>query len=163
LRRIDEIRSKFPDAALRSSFILGYPGETEEDHDELLSFLAAAELDWGAFFAFSREAGTYAAGLADQVPPGLVAERARECTELQDEITAMKRDGLVGTTCLALVCSPGEARSHREAPEIDGLICLPRELAPGTWAEVEVTGAFGPDLTGRPVRATERAGTTGAV
>jgi ribosomal protein S12 methylthiotransferase len=155
LRKIDEIRSKYPDAAFRSSFIIGYPGEAEEDHDELLSFLAAAELDWGAFFAFSREDGTYAAGLPDQVPAELVAERARECSELQDEITAMKRDKLVGTTCTALVSSPGEARSHREAPEIDGVISVPRGLTPGTWAELEITAALGPDLLARPLGASE--------
>ena len=63
LRRIDDIRAREPDAAFRSNFIVGYPGETEADHDELLAFVEAAQLDWCGFFAYSREDGTYAAGL----------------------------------------------------------------------------------------------------
>ena len=67
-------------ATFRSSFILGYPGETEEDHDRLLDFLAAAELDWAGFFPFSPEDGTHALTLTDQVPAGLALERLRECS-----------------------------------------------------------------------------------
>ena len=66
LRKIELIRGRFPEAALRSSFIVGYPGETEQDHDRLLSFLDDVQLDWVGFFAFSPEEGTYAAGLPDQ-------------------------------------------------------------------------------------------------
>ncbi len=91
LERIARIRSVAPGAALRSAFILGYPGETEEDHDELLSFVETAELDWAGFFSFSAESGTYAAGLPGQVPVELAAERLRECSELQDAITARRR------------------------------------------------------------------------
>ena len=65
-----------PDAALRSSFIVGYPGETEDDHDQLLAFLEAAELDWAGFFPFSPEEGTYAAGLPDPVAPALAGRAA---------------------------------------------------------------------------------------
>ena len=79
LDRIDKIRALAPEAALRSSFILGYPGETEDDHDALLDFLQVAELDWAGFFAYSEENGTYAAGLGDKVPPSLALERLREC------------------------------------------------------------------------------------
>lgn len=153
LARVKDIRRRFPEAALRSSFIIGYPGETEEDHDALLGFLKEAELDWAGFFAFSPEEGTYAASLPGQVPPELVAERLRECSELQDAITAERRGSLVGTTCRALVDRRGQARSHREAPEIDGTISVPRYLAPGTWVELEVTEALGPDLVAVPARA----------
>jgi ribosomal protein S12 methylthiotransferase len=151
LERISFVRRHFPDAGLRSSFIIGYPGETEEDHDALLSFLKEAELDWAGFFAFSPEEGTYALSQTGQVPSGLVAERARECSELQDAITAAHRAALVGTKCRALIDAPGEARSHREAPEIDGVIGVPLDLVPGTWAELEITGSEGPDLVGEPV------------
>jgi len=151
LERISAIRRVYPEAALRSSFIIGYPGETEEDHDALLEFLSEAQLDWAGFFAFSPEAGTYALGLSGQVAEELVAERLRECSELQDAITTSRREALVGTTCRALVDRRGEARSHREAPEVDGTIKVPRDLAPGTWAEVEITGAEGPDLSAVPV------------
>ena len=151
LEKIFAIRRRFPDAALRSSFILGYPGETEEDHDALLRFLEEAQLDWVGFFAFSREEGTYAAGLPGRVPSSLVAERTRECSELQDRITAGRRSALVGTRCRALVDAPGWARSHREAPEIDGAIQVPLDMSPGTWAELDIVDAEGPDLVGRSV------------
>jgi ribosomal protein S12 methylthiotransferase len=153
LEKISSIRQSFPDAALRSSFIIGYPGETEEDHDVLLRFLAEAQLDWVGFFAFSNEDGTYAAGLPDQVPSSLVVERSKECSELQDAITARKRAALVGTTCQVLVDAPGTARSHREAPEIDGVIRVPLDLKVGSWVEARIVEAEGPDLVGVPVAA----------
>jgi ribosomal protein S12 methylthiotransferase len=153
LEKISRIRQSFPDAALRSSFIIGYPGETEEDHDVLLRFLEEAQLDWVGFFAFSNEDGTYAAGLPDHVPSSLVVERSKECSELQDAITAHKRAALVGTTCQVLVDAPGMARSHREAPEIDGVIRVPLHLKVGSWVEARIVEAEGPDLVGVPVAA----------
>lgn len=152
LRRIEQIRNLFPEAALRSSFILGYPGETEDDHDALLAFLDAAQLDWVGFFPYSAEEGTLAESLPGQVPTSLALERLRECSERQDAITAQRRAQLVGTKCRVLVDSPGHARSHREAPEIDGAVQVPRELPRGKWAEVLITGAIGPDLVGEPLR-----------
>ncbi|HTW08712.1 MAG TPA: 30S ribosomal protein S12 methylthiotransferase RimO [Acidimicrobiales bacterium] len=153
LAKIGAIRRDYPDAALRSSFIVGYPGETEEDHDALLAFLREAQLDWAGFFAFSREEGTYAAGLSGAVPSLLVADRLRECSEVQDAITAQRRLSLIGQRVRALVDRPGEARSHREAPEIDGVIQVPRELRVGAWVDLEVTEAAGPDLVAVPVAA----------
>jgi ribosomal protein S12 methylthiotransferase len=146
LDRIERIRSAWPEAAFRSSFIVGYPGEREEDHDELLRFLDTAQLDWAGFFPYSREDGTYAADRSDQVESGLVAERLAEAGELQDRITARRRRSVVGTKARVLVDAPGRARSHREAPEIDGVIRVPSDLPVGEWAEVVVTGAEGPDL-----------------
>ncbi|MDQ2754657.1 MAG: MiaB/RimO family radical SAM methylthiotransferase [Actinomycetota bacterium] len=158
LERIDRIRDAYPDAAFRSSFIVGYPGETEDDHDELLAFLAVADLDWAGFFPFSPEDGTYAVGLPDPVAPALAAERLAECTELQDGITAHKRLSLVGATTTVLVDAPGVARSHREAPEIDGVIAVPIDLPVGAWVEVTITGAAGPDLDAVPVGARSASG-----
>jgi len=150
LERIDAIRRAAPDAALRSSFILGYPGETEEDHDLLLSFLAEARLDWAGFFTFSEEPGTYAEGLPGAVPAELALERLRECSELQDAITAQRRAELVGERLEVLVDEPGTARSHREAPDIDGVVHVGRSLAVGGFHKVTVTGAAGPDLWAAP-------------
>jgi len=146
LRRIESIRGREPEAAFRSSFIVGYPGETEADHDLLLRFLEDAQLDWAGFFPFSREEGTYAAGLDGAVDDALVAERLLELSELQDRITASRRDALVGATVEALVDEPGVARSHREAPEIDGVINVPAEWATGSFVRATVTAAAGPDL-----------------
>ena len=148
LAKVTSIRERWPEAALRSSFIVGYPGETEADHDALLGFLDEAQLDWAGFFAFSREEGTLAASLPDQVPTGLVAERISECSELQDGITAERRQRLIGSECRALVDAQGVARSHREAPEIDGVITVPRGLSTGEWIDLRIVEANGPDLVG---------------
>ena len=146
LERIRRIRGLAPDAALRSSFIVGYPGETEEDQDELLAFVEEARLDWCGFFPYSREDGTYAADLDGTVDDGLVRERLAELTELQDRITAEKRLDLVGSTVEVLVDEPGVARSHREAPEIDGIIEVTPTLPVGSFHSVDITDARGPDL-----------------
>jgi ribosomal protein S12 methylthiotransferase len=158
LERIGRIRGLRPDAALRSNFIVGYPGETEADHDELLAFLEAARLDWCGFFAYSEEEGTHAAGLQPKVDGALVAERLAEVRELQDRITAEARDALVGTTTTVLVDEPGIARSHREAPEIDGIVTVPGDLAVGGFHEVVIRSARGPDLVAEPVAATSTTG-----
>jgi len=150
--RIEAIRAAQPDATFRSSFILGYPGETERDHDLLLEFLAQARLDWAGFFPFSPEDGTHAAGLEDQVPPELALERLRECAELQDAVTAAKRDELVGAVRTVLVDAAGRGRTVHEAPEIDGVVHLPPHVPVGDLVEVEITGAAGPDLRAVPVR-----------
>lgn len=144
--RIDAIRQREPGAAFRSNFIVGYPGETEEDHDQLLDFVESVRLDWCGFFPFSREDGTHAAGLDNQVPEELVAERMAELTELQDRITAAKRDEMIGSLVEVLVDSPGVGRTWREAPEIDGIVMVPSELEPGRFATVTIVDALGPDL-----------------
>jgi len=150
LQRIEAIRRLAPEAAFRSNFIVGYPGETEADHDALLEFVESARLDWCGFFPYSPEEGTHAVTLDGQVDPGLARERLGELTELQDRITAVRRDELVGRRISVLVDAPGEARSHREAPEIDGIVEVPHDLAPGSIVEVTVTAAAGPDLVAMP-------------
>ena len=146
LDRIADIRRREPDAAFRSNFIVGYPGETEEDHDQLLDFVEKAQLDWCGFFAYSPEDGTYAKDLDGQVDQGLMRERLSELSEMQDGITSRRRDDLVGRTMNVLVDEEGVARSHREAPEIDGIIEVPGSLTVGQFYDVTVTSAMGPDL-----------------
>lgn len=148
-QRISDIRRRDANAAFRSNFIVGYPGETETDHDALIRFVAEAQLDWCGFFAYSNEVGTYAADLDGVVPDSLMVERLAELREMQDSITASKRDVLVGTTVTVLVDEPGIARSSREAPEIDGIIEVPGTLAVGSFAEVTISAANGPDLEAR--------------
>ena len=159
LDRIDTIRARNENAAFRSNFIVGYPGETEDDHDQLLRFVEAAELDWCGFFAYSVEDGTHAAGLDRQVPSGLVAERLSELTEMQDSITARRRSDLVGSEIEVLVDTPGVARSYREAPEIDGIVQVPDHLEVGSYTTVSVVDSLGPDLIAEmvtvPVGSTE--------
>ena len=146
LTRIEDIRKREPQAAMRSNFIVGYPGETEEDHDQLLRFVEAAQLDWCGFFAFSPEEGTHALGLPDRGPATLLHERLGELREMQDAITARRRDDLIGETLSVLVDSPGVARSHREAPEIDGVIHVSEIIEVGSFVDVEIANALGPDL-----------------
>ncbi|MEI6198628.1 MAG: 30S ribosomal protein S12 methylthiotransferase RimO [Actinomycetota bacterium] len=146
LERIARIRTLSPEAAFRSNFIVGYPGETEEDHDQLLSFVRNAQLDWCGFFAFSPEEGTHALTLPNRVEEGLMNERLAELRELQDNISAERRDLLLGETIEVLVDEPGIARSFREAPEIDGVVQVPEHLEVGRFHTVVVEQVFGPDL-----------------
>ena len=146
LARIGAIRRREPDAAFRSNFIVGYPGETEHDHDQLLRFVEQAQLDWCGFFAYSEEEGTHSATLGGKIDESLRSERLAELTELQDAITAQRRDLLVGRRVEVLVDEPGVGRTHREAPEIDGIVDVPAALAPGTFADVTVAAAQGCDL-----------------
>lgn len=146
LERIQRIRELNPASVFRSNFIVGYPGETEADHDALLEFIESAQLHWCGFFRYSEEEGTYAANLDGHVADLLVAERLSELREVQDSISAQLRDDLIGTTTTVLVDEPGLARSHREAPEIDGMIWVPEHLAVGEFHDVLITAAEGPDL-----------------
>jgi ribosomal protein S12 methylthiotransferase len=151
---IDDIRARQPDAVFRSSFIVGFPGETESDHDELLNFLVDVRLDWAGFFPFSKEDGTAAATLDGVVDDVLMHERLRECAEAQEPITDASRRSLVGKEVDVLVDGDDEGefvgRTYREAPEIDGvvrLICSGDMYArPGAMVRATVSGAEGPDL-----------------
>jgi len=151
LTRIADIRRRNPEAVFRSNFIVGYPGETEADHEQLLDFVEAARLDWCGFFAYSPEEGTHAVDLDGRVDESLMRERLAELGEIQDRITAEKRDELIGHEIDVMIDEPGEARSHREAPEIDGIVEVPGDLEVGTFHRVLVTGALGPDLEATPV------------
>jgi ribosomal protein S12 methylthiotransferase len=156
LDMIDGIRRREPSAAFRSSFIVGFPGETEEDHEALLDFVDAAGLDWAGLFPFSAEDGTPAASMDGTVADEVVKERLDELSVLQDRITQAGRDALVGSRVEVIV--DGEeggaaiGRTHREAPEIDGVVRLtgpggrPAPVEPGRIVAAVVVSAAGPDL-----------------
>ncbi|MDP6964569.1 MAG: 30S ribosomal protein S12 methylthiotransferase RimO [Acidimicrobiales bacterium] len=143
---ISEIRRNSPSAVFRSNFIVGYPGETEEDQDELIDFVKEMQLDWCGFFSFSDEEGTYASGLEGKIDRPLVIERLKELSYLQDEITSSKRDALIGERISVLVDSRGVGRTYREAPEIDGVVSVPDSCQVGEFADLIVKGSLGPDL-----------------
>jgi ribosomal protein S12 methylthiotransferase len=155
LATIDGIRAQHPDATFRSSFIVGFPGEGEREHDELLEFLSTASLDWAGFFPFSAEAGTPAASMPDAVAPELALERLRECEAVQEPITRAARDAMVGCEVDVLVDARDDdgalvGRTHREAPEIDGVVRLHADWArPGALVRAHVTEAIGPDLVAK--------------
>jgi MiaB/RimO family radical SAM methylthiotransferase len=151
---IQRIRRADPEAALRSSFIVGFPGETDDHVEELAEFLEDARLDWAGFFPYSAEMGTPAALLSNQVDGVAASERHRYLQGIQDEITTAAGIAMVGRRLDVLVDQVEErravGRSYREAPEIDGVIALDGG-SPGEWLTVEVTAAYGPDLEGRVV------------
>ena len=148
LALIDQIRAADPGAALRSSFIVGFPGETDADGETLAGFLREAQLDWAGFFPFSPEEGTAAADLPDQVDPEVSGERARYLEEIQEEITAERNAARIGSEVEVVIDQVEEgapvARSYREAPEIDGMILLDSGRA-GEWKTARITGSYGAD------------------
>jgi ribosomal protein S12 methylthiotransferase RimO len=154
LALIEAIRSAEPDAATRSSFIVGFPGETDADVDLLEQFLVEARLDWAGFFPFSAEEGTAAAGLPGRVDEGLTGERLRRLQAVQEEITAESSAARVGRRVTVLVDRVEDgvpvARSYREAPEIDGVIVLDRGES-GDWLSARLTGSYGADTTAEVV------------
>jgi ribosomal protein S12 methylthiotransferase len=151
LALVARIRELDSSAALRSSFIVGFPGETDDHVDELADFLSEARLDWAGFFPYSAEPGTPAAGMEQQIPRDLAMDRLRYLSAAQDEITEEKNGELVGERDMVLVDQVEDgvpvSRSHRHAPEIDGVVRLDGGEA-GQWKEVEYTGVFGPDMEG---------------
>jgi MiaB/RimO family radical SAM methylthiotransferase len=152
---IGAIRLADPEAALRSSFIVGFPGETESDVAELAAFLEEARLDWAGFFPFSPEEGTLAARLPDRIDGGEVGERLRYLHGIQEDVTAARSADRVGAEVEVLVDLVEEGtpvgRSYREAPEIDGMIVLD-EGEPGSWVTARITGAYGADTGAEVIR-----------
>lgn len=152
LKLIGRIREAAPSAALRSSFIVGYPGETAAEVDELAGFLAEARLDWAGFFPYSPEPGTGAVEMGGRAEPEETAARIRELSAVQDRITADRNAAAVGEIHEVLVDQVEDGvpvgRSHRQAPDIDGLICLD-EGRPGEWVRAEITGSYETDQAAR--------------
>ncbi len=161
LELIASIREAGPASALRSSFIVGFPGETDDDVEGLAAFLGEAQLDWAGFFPYSPEEGTPAAALPNRLPPTEVAERLRYLQEVQEEVTAAANAAQVGARLRVLVDQVEEgvavARSYREAPEIDGVINLDQGRV-GDWLSVEITAAYGTELSGRVLGPDDGAG-----
>lgn len=164
LSMIADIRSRAPEAVFRSSFISGFPGETEAMHEELLEFLDAAQLDWAGFFAYSQEDGTTAAALDGTIDSGVIRERLSELHGVQEPITAAARAALIGSTIEVLVDGHDEdgdgfvGRSHRETPEIDGIVRIARPSGDaaslvGSIIAVAVIDCEGPDLFAEAVPA----------
>lgn len=156
LSLLARLRSKVKDIVLRSSFIVGFPGETDNDFKQLLSFLEEACLDRAVFFAYSREEGTPAARLPDQVPQHIKRERLEAALSLQSSIAERKQKALVGSCFEAIVDGlsaqdPGYMllRTYMQAPEVDGYIRVRNNGAKaGTVLPVKITGYEGYDLLG---------------
>ncbi|MCC7486220.1 MAG: 30S ribosomal protein S12 methylthiotransferase RimO [Burkholderiales bacterium] len=157
LARIRRWRAARPDITLRSTFIAGFPGETEAEFEELLAFLEAAELDRVGCFAYSPVAGAAANALPGAIPDAVKEERRRRLMQLQEEISARRLRRRVGTMIPVLVDSVSTAgavaRGHADAPGIDGVVHVapsPR-LKAGEFATVRVTGSDVHDLRAEAV------------
>jgi ribosomal protein S12 methylthiotransferase len=164
LARIKAWREICPDITVRSTFIAGFPGETEDDFKMLLDFLEEAQLDRVGCFAYSAVDGAAANALPDQVPEALKQERLSRFMEVQERISAAKLQSKVGSMQTVLVDElvTDEAgniaaigRTKADAPEIDGVVYLEdaEGLTPGDFVEVEIYSAVGHDLRGGPPRA----------
>jgi len=151
-RLIADLRQAMPDIALRTSFIVGYPGETEEEFEALLDFAEEIAFDKVGVFTYSREEGTRAADLPGQVPDQVKEERYQRLMELQQGISLARNQQTVGRTLDVLVEGSGDglsvSRSYRDAPEIDGLVLIKEELPMGEMVPVLITGAMEYDLIG---------------
>jgi ribosomal protein S12 methylthiotransferase len=152
LARIKQWRSICPDITLRSTFIVGFPGETEEEFEELLDFLEQAQLDRVGAFTYSPVEGAAANELPDHVPPEVQEERLARLMELQEGISAGRLARKVGKTMQVLVDSVDEegavARSSADAPEIDGLVYIDNvhALKVGDFVNVRITDSDTHDL-----------------
>jgi ribosomal protein S12 methylthiotransferase len=161
LARIGAWRRECPNLTLRSTFIVGFPGETEAEFTELLAWLEEAQLDRVGCFKYSPVEGAAANGLPDHVPPQVQEERHVRFMERAAAISARRLAARIGQQLRVLVdeVTPelALARSAAEAPQIDGVVRIPRlpvgekaaRLTPGEWAEVEIVAADTYDLTGR--------------
>ncbi|MCB0124619.1 MAG: 30S ribosomal protein S12 methylthiotransferase RimO [Caldilineaceae bacterium] len=155
-----KLRAAMPEIALRTTFIVGYPGETEEEFQGLLDFVQAIEFDKVGAFTFSPEPTTPSATLPDQVPDALKEERYARLMETQQPISLRKNQAQVGKMLEILVEGEGEiegsgdplllGRSYRDAPEVDGLVLVPglTGLPAGAMLEVFINGAMEYDLVG---------------
>ena len=156
LARIRSWRALCPTLTLRSTFIVGFPGESEQEFAELLAWLEEAQLDRVGCFKYSPVAGATANALAAHVPPQVQEERYARFMARAADISARRLSARVGTRTRVLVdtvhAGEASARSAAEAPDIDGVVKIPcrgRQLRAGEWAEVEITGHDTYDLTGR--------------
>lgn len=159
-RMIDRIRGVDPLAGLRATFILGFPGESDEHADEVVRFVEDTELDWVGTFTYSREEGTRSHDMADQIPAAVARERRDRVAATAEDAMSRRAAALVGRRVEVLVerLDPEAelwlGRSSREAPEVDGEIKFQGPgLRVGDYIDVELTGSEGADLLGRMVGA----------
>jgi ribosomal protein S12 methylthiotransferase len=149
---LDKMRAAMPDLAIRSTFIVGYPGETDEEFDALLKFVEAIRFDRIGAFTFSFEPGTTSADLGDPVPQAAKDERRERLMALQQRISLEKNQAQIGRTLKVLVEGNGDGlsvgRSYRDAPEVDGLVIIDGEVPAGEMAPVRISGAMAYDLSG---------------
>jgi ribosomal protein S12 methylthiotransferase len=157
------LRGAMPDIAIRTTFIVGYPGETEDDFNELLTFVREMAFDHVGCFTFSPQAESPAAHAPDPVRERIKKRRQRQLMEVAQQVSLIKNRAMTGREIDVLVESDGAiardgvegqfviGRSYRDAPEVDGLVLLEGEHAPGTMVRARVTQALAYDLVASPI------------
>jgi ribosomal protein S12 methylthiotransferase len=156
LALLAQIRERLPAAVIRSTFLLGFPGETEQDFEELLSFQSLARPDWLGCFTYSREEDTPAYAMPGRVPKAAAESRKAEVERRQGPITEHALDAHVGKVLDVLVEERVEgeemslARAYFQAPDVDGLVVVRRSLQPGSRCAVIIERRNGVDLEGSP-------------
>ena len=160
VRLIEKLRLSIPGITLRSTFIVGFPGETEEDFQDLLDFMAQVKLDRVGIFVYSREEGTAAAKMDRQVPEDIKTERRDRAMEIQQKISLEMNQKKIGDTVTVLVegissedAGLYEGRSEGDAPDIDGRVLIKsnKDLKPGDFVKVLIESASWYDLYGKHV------------
>ena len=154
---LTKMRSKILDLAIRTTFIVGYPGETDEEYQALVDFVQEIRFDRVGTFQFSFEPGTTSEPLGDPIPAAVKQERYEHLMELQQGISLQINQAYVGKTLNVLIegVDKGIAigRSYRDAPEIDGMVFVEGKAKVGEMVPVKITGAMAYDLTGVPAQA----------
>lgn len=155
-RTLGKMRAKIPNLAIRTTFIVGYPGETDEEFQALVDFVKESRFDRVGAFQFSFEPGTTSEPLGDPVPAEVKQARYEQLMELQQGISMQVNQSYVGKTLDVLVEGRDKGiaigRSYRDAPEIDGLVFIEGEARVGEIVPVRITGAMAYDLTGVPAQ-----------
>ena len=151
-RTLAKMRQSIENLAIRTTFIVGYPGETEQEFQNLLDFIEEIRFDRVGAFQFSFEPGTYSEALGDPIPAEVKQERWEEVMVLQQGISLQKNQALVGKELEVLIEGQGDGlsmgRTYRDAPEIDGLTIVEGEIPIGEMVPVRITGAMTYDLSG---------------
>jgi ribosomal protein S12 methylthiotransferase len=151
-RTLEKMRQAMPELALRTTFIVGYPGETEEEFQTLLDFIREIRFDRVGAFKFSFEPGTSSEPLGDPIPEEVKQERWERLMELQQGISLEKNQAFVGRKLDVLIEGQGDGitlgRTYRDAPEIDGMVLIEGDIPAGEMVPVQITGALTYDLSG---------------
>jgi len=143
---VERLRARIPGLCIRSTFIVGFPGETQQDFDELTSFIREAGFERGGVFEYSREEDTRAYELSERVHPSTRRKRRNVSTELLFNVASDRGESLVGQRIRVLVEAPGVARTAWDAPDVDGYVEVPEDLPVGEFAEVLIEDAVGYQL-----------------
>jgi len=146
---IRDLRSGWPGVCIRTTFIVGFPGETNEHFRSLLDFIEEVRFERLGVFEYSQEEGTLAAKMQPQVPPRLRRQRWEQAMELQQRISAEIQASRVGKRLRVIVDKTGCARTEADAPGIDGIVCVPDDLQVGEFSDVEIIASSNYDLLAR--------------